>query len=97
MVPVFFTLIAGLGVRIPVSPDGFLLHLLLNAWLFILAVVTGLVALALARQAGNFSERYKRIVNAVLLVAAIGLAPMVLAVIGLMLLGPFSLIGKVPR
>jgi hypothetical protein len=62
-------------------------------WL-ITAGVAILVALALAKQIGYFSERYRRLANLVLLIAAIGFARMLLAAVALKLSGPFHLIGK---
>jgi len=95
IVPICFTFFAGLGISI--SSGSFLFHLLLNYVWLIVAGVAILVTLALAIQVGNFSERYRRPVNLVLLVVAIGFAPMLLAVFALKLHGAFHLIGKLAQ
>jgi hypothetical protein len=93
--PVCATFFAGLGFGI--SFGSLLFHLLLNYVWLIVAGVAILVTLALAKQLGSFSGRYRRAVNLVLLIAAIGFAPMLLAVFALTLLGPFHLIGKLAQ
>jgi hypothetical protein len=95
IVPIFPTFFAGLGISI--SSGSLLFHLLRNYVWLIVAGVAILVTLALAKQVGNFSERYRRPVNLVLLIVAIGFAPMLLAAFALMLFGPFSLVGKLPK
>jgi hypothetical protein len=93
--PICATLFAGLGISI--SSGSLLFHLLLNYVWLIVAGVAILVTLALAKQVGNFSERYRRPVNLVLLIAAIGFAPMLLTVLALTLFGPFHLFGKLAQ
>ena len=95
IVPICATFFAGLGISI--SSGSLLFHLLLNYVWLIVAGVAILVTLALAKQVRNFSERYRRPVNLVLLIVAIGFAPMLLAAFALTLFGPFSLIGKLPK
>ena len=95
IVPICATFFAGLGFSI--SSDSLLFHLLLNYVWLIVAGVAVLVTLALTKQVRNFSERYRRPVNLVLLIAAIGFAPMLLAVFALMLSRPFHLIGKLAQ
>jgi hypothetical protein len=91
--PVCAAFFAGLGFN--VSYGALLFHLLLNYVWLIAAVEIILIILALARQLGNLSERYRRPVNFVLLIAAIGFAPMLLlAAFVFMLSGEFHLIGK---
>jgi hypothetical protein len=91
-VPICGTFFAGLGFSI--SSGSLFFHLLLNYVWLVVAGVAILVTLTLTKQIGNFSERYRRLVNLVLLVAAIGFAPMLLAAAALTLSGPFHLIGK---
>ena len=95
IVPICATFFAGLGFSI--SSGSLLFHLLLNYVWLIVAGVAVLVTLALTKQVRNFSERYRRPVNLVLLIAAIGFAPMLLAVFALMLSRPFHLIGKLAQ
>lgn len=95
VVPICATFFAGLGIS--VSSGSLLFHLFLNYVWLIVAGVAILVSLALARQLGNFSERYRRPVNLVLLIAAIGFSPMLLAAVALMLASPFQLFGKLAR
>jgi hypothetical protein len=95
IVPICLTLFAGLGFS--VSSGSLLFHLLLNYVWLIVAGVAILVILALTKQARNFSERYRRPVNLVLLIAAIGFAPMLLVEFALKLSGPFHLIGKLAQ
>ena len=92
VVPICATLFAGLGISI--SSGSLLFHLLLNYVWLIVAGVAILITLALAKQVGNFSERYRRPVTLFLLIVAIVFAPMVLAAFALMLSGPFHLTGK---
>ena len=92
VVPICLTLFAGLGMSI--SSGSLPFHLLLNYVWLIVAGVAFLVILALAKQVGNFSERYRRPVNLVLLIVAIGFAPLLLTAFALTLLGPFHLVGK---
>jgi hypothetical protein len=92
VVPIGATLFAGLGISI--SSGSFLFHLLLNYVWLIVAGVAILITLALAKQVGTFSERYRRPVNLFLLIVAIVFAPMVLAALALTLSGPFHLTGK---
>jgi hypothetical protein len=87
IVPICATFFAGLGIGI--SSGSFLF--------LIVAGVAILVTLALAKQVGYFNERYRRPVNLVLLIAAIGFAPMLLAVSALMLSGAFQLFGKLAQ
>jgi hypothetical protein len=95
ILPICATFFAGLGISI--SSGSVLFHLLLNyVWLIVVGVAI-LVTLALAKQVGNFSERYRRAVNLALLIAAIGFAPMLLAAFALTLSGPFHLIGKLAQ
>jgi len=93
--PIFPTFFAGLGISI--SSGSLLFRLLLNYVWLIVAGVAILVTVALAKQVGNFSERYRRPVNLVLLTAAIGFAPMVLAALALTLSGAFDLFGKLAQ
>lgn len=95
VVPICATFFAGLGFSI--SFDSLLFHLLLNYVWLIVAGVAIFVTLALAKQLGNFSERYRRLVNLVLVIAAIGFAPMLLAAVAFMLAGPFQLFGKLAK
>lgn len=95
IVPICATFFAGLGFSI--SSGSLLFHLLLNYVWLIVAGVAILVTLALAKQVGNFSERYRRPVNLVLLIAVIGFAPMLLAAFALTLSGPFHLFGKLAQ
>lgn len=95
IVPICATIFAGLGISI--SSGSLLFHLLLNYVWLIVAGVAVLVTLALAKQVGNFSERYRRPVNLVLLIVAIGFAPMLLAVFALKLHGAFHLFGKLAQ
>src|SRR5882724_2301691 len=81
VVPIGATLFAGLGISI--SSGSLLFHLLINDVWLIGAGVAILVALALAKQVGNFNERYRRPVNLVLLIVAIGFAPLLLAAFAL--------------
>jgi hypothetical protein len=95
IVPICATFFAGLGIS--VSFGSLLFHLLLNyVWLIVVGVAI-LVMLALAKQVGNFSEPYRRLVNLVLLIVAIGFAPMLLAAFALKLFGPFHLFGKLAQ
>jgi len=95
IVPIRMTFFAGLGFA--TSPNSLLFHLFLNhAWL-IVAGVACFVTLALAKQFGNFSAGRRRLVNVVLLVVAIGFAPMLLAAVVLVLSGPLHLIGKLAQ
>lgn len=89
------TFFVGLGFNI--SFGSLLFHLLLNYVWLIVAGVTILFTLALAKQLGKVNERYQRLVNLVLLAAAIVFAPMLLAAVALMLAGPFHLIGKLAQ
>jgi hypothetical protein len=92
VVPICATFFAGPGTSI--SFGSILFHLLLNyVWLIVVGVAI-LITLALAKQVGNFSERYRRPVNLFLLIAAIVFAPMVFAALALTLSGPFHLTGK---
>jgi len=93
--PICFAFFAGLGLS--VSSGSLLFRLLLNYGWLIFAGVAVLLILAFAKQAGNLSERYQRLVNFVLLIAAIGFAPMLLATLVLKLSGPFHLIGKLAQ
>jgi hypothetical protein len=95
IVPICATFFAGLGMGI--SSSSLLFYLLLNYVWLIVAGVTILVILALAKQVGNFSPRFRRPANLVLLIAAIGFAPMVLAASALTLFGAFTLIGKLAQ
>jgi len=95
IVPICFTFFAGLGVSI--SSGSLLFHLLLNDVWLIAAGVTISVALALAKHVGNFNARYRRPVNLVLLIAAIGFAPMLLLAFILALSGPFHLFGRLAQ
>ena len=95
VVPIYATFFAGLGISI--SSGSLLFHLLLNyVWLIVTGVVI-LVTLALAKQVGDFSERYRRPVNLVLLIVAIGFAPVLLAAFALTLSGAFHLVGKLAQ
>ena len=96
-VPVFATLLAGQGFSI--SPDSLLFHMLLNLnyiWL-VGAVVAIFVALVIAKHVGYFSARSRRLVNLVLIVAAVGAAPMLGLALAITLSGPFTIIGKLPK
>jgi len=93
-VPICATYFAGLGISI--SSDSLLFLLRNNVWL-IVAGVAFLVTLAFAKQVGNFSERYRRPVNLVLLIAAIGFAPPLLVAVALTLSGPFHVFGKLAQ
>jgi len=95
VVPICATYFAGLGISI--SYDSLLFHLLLNYVWIIVAGVAILVTLAIAKQIGNFNERYRRPVNLVLLIVAIGFAPLLLAVFALTLSGPFHVFGKLAQ
>ena len=95
VVPICATLFAGLGFS--VSSGSLLFHLLLNYVWFIVAGVAVLVILAFAKQVGDLSERYRRPVNLVLLIAAIGFAPMLLAAFAIALSGGFHLAGKLAQ
>jgi len=95
VVPICATFFAGLGISI--SSGSLLFHLLHNYLWLLVAGVAILVALALAKQVGNFSERYRRPVNLVLLIVAIGFAPMLLAAFALTLSGAFHLVGKLAQ
>lgn len=95
IVPICTTVFAGLGFS--VSSGSLLFHLLLNYVWLIVAGVAVLVTLTFAKQVGNFSERYRRLVNVVLLIAAIGFAPMLLVAFALALSGPFHLTGKLAQ
>lgn len=95
IIPICATYSAGLGLS--VSSGSLLFHLLLNYVWLIVAGVAVLVGLAIAKQAGNFSERYQRPVNLVLLIAAIGFAPMLLVAFALTLSGAFHLTGKLAQ
>ncbi|MBS1841331.1 MAG: hypothetical protein JSS69_05655 [Acidobacteria bacterium] len=94
-VPIIATLLAGLGFSI--SSDSILFHLLLNYVWLVVGGVAGIVALLLARQFMSFSERYRRLSNLILLIIAIGSAPMVLVAVVLTLSGPFQVMGKFPQ
>ena len=95
IVPIFFTFFAGLGISI--SSGSLLFHLLVNYVWLIVAGVAILVTLVLAKQVGNFGERYRRPVNLVLLIVAIVLAPILLAAFAPTLSGPFHLFGKLAQ
>ena len=95
VVPICLTYFAGLGMSF--STDSLLFHFILNYEWLIVAGVAFLVILVLAKQIGNFSERYRRPVNLVLLIAAIGFAPQLLVAFTLALLGPFQLLGKLAQ
>ncbi len=95
ILPISTTFLAGLGFN--VSYGSLLFHLFLNYVWLIAAGVIILIALALAREVGNLSERYRQPVNLVLLIVAIGFAPMLLAAFVFMLSGAFHLIGKVAQ
>jgi len=95
IVPICATFFAGLGVSI--SSGSLLFHLLLNYVWLIVAGVAILVILTFAKQVGNFSERYRRPVNLVLLIAAIGFAPMLLVAFILALSGPFHLFARLAQ
>jgi len=95
IVPLCLTLFAGLGFS--VSTGSLLFHLILNYVWFIVAGVAILVTLAFAKQVGSLSERYRRRVNIVLLIAAIGFAPMLLAAFAIALSGGFHLAGKLAQ
>ena len=95
VVPICATFFAGLGISL--SSGSLLFHLLLNYEWLIVAGVAILVTLALAKQVGDFSERYRRPVNLFLLVVAIVFAPMLLAACALTLSGAFHLTGKLSR
>ena len=71
--------------------------ILLNYVWLIVAGVAFLVTLALAKQVGNFRERYRRPVNLALLIVAIGFAPLLLAAFALTLFGTFHLVGKLAQ
>jgi hypothetical protein len=94
IVPICATFFAGLGI---ISSGSLLFQLLLNYVWLIVAGVAILVTLALAKQVGNFSERYRRPVNLVLLIVAIGFAPILLVAFALTLSGAFNLIGKLAQ
>jgi len=93
--PICFTVFAGLGFS--VSSDSLLFRLLLNYGWFIVIGVAILICLAFAKQVGSVTERYRRPVNLVLLTAAIGFVPMLLAAFAVKLSGPFHLIGKLAQ
>jgi hypothetical protein len=93
VVPFFAIYFAGLGFSI--SFDSLLFHLLLNYMWLIVAGVAILVTLAIAKQVGYFNERYRRPVNLVLLIVAIGFAPLV--ALALTLGGTFTLLGKLAQ
>ena len=96
--PILATLLAGQGFSI--SSDSFLFHLLLSGNYVRLMVVgtTAIIALALAKQVGNFSDRYRRLVNLVLLIVAIGSAPsMLLLAMVFTLPRTLHLIGKLAQ
>ena len=95
VVPICATFFAGLGISI--SSGSLLFHLLLNYVWLIVAGVAFLVTLALAKQVGNFNERYRRPVNLVLLIVAIGFAPLLLGAFALTLSGAFHLVGKLAQ
>src|SRR5215467_7836587 len=82
------------GPRFGVSSGALTFHLLLNYGWLIVAGVAILVTLTPAKQVVNLSERYRRPVNLVLLIAAIGFAPRLLDAFALRLPGPFHFIGK---
>ncbi len=94
-VPVFATLLAGEGFSIP----SFLFNVLLNLnyiWL-VAAGVAIFVALVIARHFGYVSGRSRRLVNLVLIVAAVGAAPMLGLALAITLSGPFTIFGKLPK
>jgi len=93
VVPICATYFAGLGNTI--SSDSLLFHLLLNYVWLIVAGVAILVTLTIAKQVGNFNERYRWPVNLVLLIVAIGFAPLI--AFALTLSGPFHLLGKLAQ
>jgi hypothetical protein len=95
VIPICATFFAGLGISI--SSGSLLFHLLLNYVWLIVAGMAILVTLALAKQVGNFSERYRRAVNVVLLIGAIGFAPLLLAAFAFSLSGAFHLVGKLAQ
>jgi hypothetical protein len=95
VVPTCATFFAGLGISI--SSGSLLFHVLLNYVWLIVAGVAILVTLALAKQVGNFSERYRRPVNLVLVIVAIGFAPLLFAAFALALSGAFHLVGKLAQ
>jgi hypothetical protein len=79
------------------SSNWLFFHLLSNyAWLVVSGTVI-LLCLVFAKQVGFFSERYRRAVNLLLLITAIGFAPMLLVAFALTLSGPFHLIGKLAQ
>ena len=93
VVPICATFFAGLGISI--SSGSLLFHLLLNYVWLIVAGVAILVTLAIAKQVGNFNERYRRPVNLVLLIVAIGFAPLI--AFALTLSGTFHVLGKLAQ
>ena len=93
VVPICATYFAGLGITI--SSDSLLFHLLLNHVWLIVAGVAILVTLTIAKQVGNFNARYRRPVNLVLLIVAIGFAPLI--AFALTLSGTFHVLGKLAQ
>ena len=93
VVPICATYFAGLGISI--SYDSLLFHLLLNHVWLIVAGVAILVTLTIAKQVGNFNARYRRPVNLVLLIVAIGFAPLI--AFALTLSGTFHVLGKLAQ
>jgi hypothetical protein len=90
--PICAIFFAGFGFSF--SSGSLPFHLFPNyMWLIIVGVAI-LVALALSKQIGIFSARYRRLVNIALLIVAIGFAPILLTVVAITLLGPFDLMGK---
>jgi hypothetical protein len=91
-VPIIATLFVGLGFSI--SFDSILFHLFLNYVWLIVGGFAGMISLLLARQFLHFSERYRRLVNLVLLIAAIGSAPMLLFAIAITFSSPIRVFGR---
>ncbi len=92
-VPVFATLLAGQGFSIP----PLLFHVLLNLNYVVAAAVAVFVALVVVRHVGYFSARSRRLLNLVLIVAAVGAAPMLGLALAITLSGPFTILGKLPK
>ncbi|HKD50648.1 MAG TPA: hypothetical protein VKB90_07625 [Candidatus Acidoferrum sp.] len=92
IVPISAAFFVGLGLS--VSSGLLLFHLLLNhVWLIVAGMA---MLLALARHVGVFSEQYRRPVN-LLLIAAIGFAPTLLASFALVQSGAFHLTGRLAQ
>jgi len=95
LVPVFATLLGGLGLSLPLTS---LRLLLTGGWCVLVLIIVGAVSLIVAKQFVNFKERYRRLGNLYLAVVAIVFLPMLVFVSFWVLYRPvFHLYGKVAK